>query len=474
MNKILDNYKIFIDITSLTHKSAKSFFVNYFSHLLEKSSNKVIIPYKLIEELKILEYNSDDKLRKKGNNGLTILKYYQTKNLIQIAGNKNDPKLTELFITIFTKFSKKHNLCFISQNKKLIYDVYKSREKLLQNSIKAFKPYRIIGKNNIEELKYVDLKKTSVNYSNYKKLKKFNIYKQPINYKEAHKLNIHYVPKKGEYIYTDNKDTLLLVKEIGGGGEGTVYLTETGLVCKIYKKEKLTNLKKEKIKLMLSNKIEYDGICWPISIAYNKNGEFVGYLMKKASGKEIQKCLFIKMLLYKHFPNWTRKNLINVCINILDKIKFLHKYNIVIGDINPLNILIKSDTEIYFVDTDSFQVENYPCSVGTVHYTPPELQRKDYKTFLRTFENEYFAIATLIFMILLPGKPPFSKIGGSDPATNIKNKDFSYPYGKERKKKLLMVHGDLYGVIFPVILKRLSLMFLDITKEKVRMIGLNY
>ena len=98
--------------------------------------------------------------------------------------------------------------------------------------------------------------------------------------------------------------------------------------------------------------------------------------------------------------------------------------NIIIGDINPLNILVKSPTEVYFVDTDSYQVENYPCPVGTIEFTPPELQGKNYETFLRSFENEYFAIATLVFMILLPGKSPYTQQGGGDPAANIRAMEF--------------------------------------------------
>ncbi len=198
---------------------------------------------------------------------------------------------------------------------------------------------------------------------------------------------------------------------------------------------------------MLSNKIEYDGICWPLSIAYNLKGEFVGYFMKPAKGREIQKSLFVKPLLMKYFPNWTKQHILNLCICILEKIKYLHKRNVIIGDLNPLNIIIESDVEVYFVDTDSYQIEEYPCPVGTINFTPPELQGKDYKSFLRTFENEHFAIATLIFMILMPGKPPYSRRGGSDPASNIKETDFAYPYGKERKKKLQTEHGDSSGAI---------------------------
>ena len=42
---------------------------------------------------------------------------------------------------------------------------------------------------------------------------------------------------------------------------------------------------------------------------------------------------------------------------------YLHERNIIMGDINALNILVVSPTEVYFVDTDSYQIEEFPCPV---------------------------------------------------------------------------------------------------------------
>lgn len=82
-----------------------------------------------------------------------------------------------------------------------------------------------------------------------------------------------------------------------------------------------------------------------------------------------------------------------LCITILKKLKYLHDRNVILGDINPNNILVVSPTEVYFVDTDSYQIEGFPCPVGTINFTAPEIQRKDFSTFLRTIGNERFAVA---------------------------------------------------------------------------------
>ena len=63
--------------------------------------------------------------------------------------------------------------------------------------------------------------------------------------------------------------------------------------------------------------------------------------------------LFTKPIAEKYFNDWNRENLITLCINIVEKINTLHKLNILLGDINPNNILVDKNANIYFIDTDS-------------------------------------------------------------------------------------------------------------------------
>ena len=229
-----------------------------------------------------------------------------------------------------------------------------------------------------------------------------------------------------------HRHQITLTKKIAEGGEGAVFLTSlSGYVAKIYKREKITEDRKNKLKLMISKSIRCAGVCFPEAIILNERDEFVGYLMPKATGEELGVSVFQPKLFLTKFPGWTRKDTIQLSLTILEKIKYLNDRNVILGDINPANILVVSPVEVYFVDCDSYQVEGYPCPVGTANFTPPEAQGKDYKTFLRTQEMENFAIATLMFMIMLPGKPPYSGVGGESPEINIKNGNFPYPHSDE-------------------------------------------
>ncbi len=208
---------------------------------------------------------------------------------------------------------------------------------------------------------------------------------------------------------------------------GTAVITsKKGYVCKIYKSDKNTNFKQKKITLLTKNKINVKGVCLPEFIAFNSNKEFVGYFMQQADGVEIKTSIFMPPLLKKKFPHWTRWHLAVVALSILNTVKILHEHNIILGDINPNNILIKDELNIYFIDTDSFQVEGYPCSVGMIPYTKIENHGKKYSEYLRSKDDDIFAIMTLVFQILMPGKLPYSFSGGGSERENMKPENFPY------------------------------------------------
>lgn len=236
------------------------------------------------------------------------------------------------------------------------------------------------------------------------------------------------LPAAGDLVTTASGKPLRLLKEISKGGEGVIYETDTpSLVCKIYHATELTTLRRQKIELMVTRKLNRADICWPTDMVYNRHSEFVGYLMPKAQGKTVFSGLFVKPLFLKTYPTWGRIDLLNVCLAFLEQIRFLHGMNILVGDINAHNLLVTQDsTKLWMVDTDSFQIEGFPCPVGTVNFTAPEIQGVTYKTFMRTKEHELFAVATMLFMILFPGKPPYSQQNGGSQSDNIKAKNFPY------------------------------------------------
>lgn len=251
---------------------------------------------------------------------------------------------------------------------------------------------------------------------------------------QGHALPLRTIPSEGETVRTRCGEVYRLQKRLGAGAEGAVFLTDKGLACKLFQPRRLTSAQRDKVSLMVSRPISHPGVCWPRAEVLDESGAFLGYLMPRADGIELQRSVFIKPLLLQHFPAWTRLELVTLARTIVAAIEVLHRHNVLLGDINPRNILVRDHEQISLVDADSFQVEDHACPVGTPTFLAPEMAGVALSTRLRTPREEAFAVATLVFMILMPGKPPYSHCGGQDPGHNVLERHFPYCLGEHRSQ----------------------------------------
>jgi DNA-binding helix-hairpin-helix protein with protein kinase domain len=114
----------------------------------------------------------------------------------------------------------------------------------------------------------------------------------------------------------------------------------------------------------------------------------------------------------RHFPTFHHGTLLQTAANISAALAALHEQNFVVGDVNESNILVGPSAEVALVDTDSFQVRTadtvYRCLVARPEYTPPELQGIPPANMDRRPEHDVFALAVLVFQLLLQGVHPFA------------------------------------------------------------------
>ncbi|MEQ6902029.1 hypothetical protein [Nocardioides sp. YIM 152588] len=214
---------------------------------------------------------------------------------------------------------------------------------------------------------------------------------------------------------------------LGEGGEGSVYEGGRNTVVKIFDKDHITQHRKEKIELLVGRGLVVEGMCIPSAVVRNNAGEFVGYVMPKARGHEFQRAIFNKRKFEKEFPNWKKSDLVDVCISFLEKVQYLHSMNVILGDINPKNLMVDQKKNVFIIDADSWQVEGYPCPVGTPMFTSPSMLGKSYAEDLRTIEDDLFAIATMLFMIVMTGQFPYIRTGtDGDMVQLIKEGKFAF------------------------------------------------
>lgn len=223
-----------------------------------------------------------------------------------------------------------------------------------------------------------------------------------------------------------------LGKLLGEGGEGRVFevVGQSNLVIKVLDSEHRTEHRRAKIALLTSRPLVARGIGFPIATVSNDDGEFLGYSMPRASGRPLQATVMRPARFRSTYPDWKKGDLVDICISFLEQVAYLHSLNILLGDINPKNLMVSANRDVWIIDADSWQLEGYPCPVGTPMFTAPTM-KGEYADRLRTPAEERFAIAVMLFMILITGQHPYNRAGTDGDITRlIEEGIFPYQLGE--------------------------------------------
>src|SRR5215467_10311265 len=246
--------------------------------------------------------------------------------------------------------------------------------------------------------------------------------------------------------HTSQSDIVRLGRRIGTGAEGEVCEIQdnSDLVAKVYheppppeKAEKLVALSR------LGNERLFNLSAWPVSTLRDApDGEVVGFVMKKISQAEEVHALHSPKSRLQKFPEASWAFLIYVAANIARAVAAVHEHGLVIGDLNPKNILVTRKATVYLLDVDSFQVtadgKTYRCEGGFPEYTPPELQGVAFRDVDRAQGHDCFGLAVVIFQLLFMGRHPFSGryLGAGEMPLEraIRERRFAYGADAEARK----------------------------------------
>jgi len=90
--------------------------------------------------------------------------------------------------------------------------------------------------------------------------------------------------------------------------------------------------------------------------------------MPKSPGRTLNNALISQKALEQTFPNWTRKDLVVLCLSLIESFQSVHSVNALVGDVSPNNVLVSDDASAVLIDSDSFQIEGYLSHVYTSGY----------------------------------------------------------------------------------------------------------
>ncbi len=267
----------------------------------------------------------------------------------------------------------------------------------------------------------------------------------------------------------ENQPLIALEKVIGKGGEGLVYEIKNNphLVAKIYHPGRLPP--EEKLKLMLLNapknptaSIYHPSIAWITDLVKNNDGQFIGYVMPKIRDGIPIHNLYSPKYRKKNGLDFNWKNLHQTAYNLACVVDVIHAKGYVIGDLNESNIFVQPNTLITLLDTDSFQVKTpggqiFRCNVGLAKYTAPEIQHMRFAEIDRTEEQDRFALAVLIFLLLMEGCHPFSG-GGTVSSLADRIQQGLFLYGD---RDILNVLSPNFSVPFASLHPKIQVRFLE-------------
>lgn len=271
-------------------------------------------------------------------------------------------------------------------------------------------------------------------------------------------------------IYQLSNRNIIELKQnpLGKGGEGEVYeITNPpnyhSKVAKIFFKDKRTQERKQKLEYLIHNppQIEDNGhifLIWPLELIY-ENNDFVGFVMPKAEGIDLEVLGDDSFLQYPEYQNlgWEKFAFSNpnfmiirlqIAYNVCAAVAAVHaKKEYVLVDLKPTNIKINQQGLISIIDLDSIQVVKngrllYSSKVATPEYSPPEANN----TNVKKESWDRFSLAVILYRILV-GIHPFS--GTLKPPhdnltlfQDLIQKGF-YPHGKN-KDKFEKIHDAHY------------------------------
>lgn len=187
------------------------------------------------------------------------------------------------------------------------------------------------------------------------------------------------------------KNNILKQTPIAEGGEGFIYKIDKNNIVKVYKDNVDKKEKLQKIKKLMSKNLP-NNIIKPIDIAYNSSKKFIGYTMKNIDGEEFKKLGNKK---YIKINKVTIKDITRMLVKIKDTLQILHQQNIFISDLNDTNILFDKNYNLYFIDIDSWSVDNIKCTVAMDTFKDPLLVKNNFSAI-----TDYYAFAILIFKSL--------------------------------------------------------------------------
>ncbi len=175
----------------------------------------------------------------------------------------------------------------------------------------------------------------------------------------------------------------------------------------------------------------------PQELVTDRSGQTIlGYTMQLLTGTEVLNKYSQGSFRQVGISNQT---VVQIFQDLHDTVAQLHLAQVVIGDFNDLNVLVKG-TKAYLIDADSFQYGSFPCPVFTARFVDPLLcdpqgnqlsLQKPHST-----DSDWYAYSVMLMQCLLLVSPYGGVYRPQDPSRRI-------PQDRRPLKRITVFHPEV-------------------------------
>lgn len=162
---------------------------------------------------------------------------------------------------------------------------------------------------------------------------------------------------------------------------------------------------------------------WPSQRLFHsrqgQRGDLAGYAMRCIeSGRSVSAARLFNFEEIETLRRFTWRDAVLAGLRLAESVAQLHRHGVVIGDLNPENVLFEQqqagpaqvgDWRAVLLDSDSFQIASeegrFFCPVSRPPYTAPELIGTDFNSTWREPSSDAFALAVILYQLLLHDHP---------------------------------------------------------------------
>ncbi|THF86289.1 hypothetical protein E7T09_13905 [Deinococcus sp. KSM4-11] len=218
-------------------------------------------------------------------------------------------------------------------------------------------------------------------------------------------------------VYNAQGEQVVLGREVGQGVRADVLLLRNrpDQVAKRWRDELKEGEAAHLRALVAAHTPELEAVStWPVNTLHDHAGTLLGVVRPYLNLGDFRDLTWLSSpaLRLRAFTNAGWAFRVRVAAAVAQAIAGLHAAGQMMGDVNPLHVLVSSQGRVRLVNVDAWQLrvdgQVYHTTTATALFLPPELQEQELVAVTRTVNHDLFGLAVLLFQLVFDGRHPYA------------------------------------------------------------------